>query len=109
MSQPVYLLMHYYSYHDNAFEDIDSRSIPEKVFTSKAQAQKAADEITNSFKPHQDPKDDNYVIDDERGFVIALPLISWESQLSITKTTGDWPLKTIIQNDFQNNHYLSHQ
>ena len=88
MSQPVYLLMHYYSYHDNAFEDIDSRNIPEKVFTSKTQAQKAADEITNSFKPHQDPKDDNYVIDGERGFVVALPLIGWENELSITKITG---------------------
>lgn len=91
MSQPVYLLMHYYSYHDNAFEDIDSRNIPEKVFTSKTQAQKAADEITNSFKPHQDPKDDNYVIDDEHGFVVALPLIGWENQLSITKATSSWP------------------
>lgn len=80
--------MHYYSYHDNAFEDIDSRNIPEKVFTSKTQAQKAADKITNSFKPHQDPKDDNYVIDDERGFVVALPLIGWENELSITKITG---------------------
>lgn len=87
MPQPVYLLMHYYSYHDNAFEDIGSRNIPEKIFTSKTQAQQAADEITNSFKPHQDPKDDNYVIDAERGFVIALPLISRENQRSITKST----------------------
>lgn len=100
MSQPVYLLMHYYSYHDNALEDIDSRNIPEKVFTSKTQAQKAADEITNSFKPHQDPKNDDYVIDDERGLVIALPLINWESELSITKATDSWPLKTTTPNDF---------
>ena len=100
MPQPVYLLIHYYSYHDNAFEDINSRTIPEKVFTSKAQAQKAADEITNSFKPHQDPKDNNYVIDNERGFVVALPLFSWENQLSMTKVTDSWPLKTIIPNNF---------
>ena len=98
--------MHYYSYHDNAFEDIDSRNIPEKVFTSKTQAQKAADKITNSFKPHQDPKDDNYVIDDERGFVIALPLIDWESELPITKITGSWPLKTIIPNEIIPNDFL---
>ena len=102
MSQPVYLLMHYYSYHDNALEDIDSRNVPEKVFTSKTQAQKAADEITNSFKPHQDPKDDNYVIDDERGLVIALPLIDWGNQLQITKATSSWPPQ-------KNNHHLSHQ